>query len=276
MTLILIKYVFTITITQQKVAEILATYDDFIENNNCRIKILEEMAQLIYKEWFVKFQFPGYEKVKMVESDGSTSLTKGLGKIPERWEIKKISELFKTTLGGTPSRNVDLYWNEGNIPWINSGKVNDIRIINESEFITKEGLGKSSAKMIPYRSTVIAITGATLGQVSLTEIEVCTNQSVVGVYDERKLFSEYIYLFVKNNIQNIISKAGGGAQQHINKEIVDNSDILIPKLEIVRAFNKIIIPIFDLIATILFQNQLLRQTRDMLLLKLISGEIDVE
>lgn len=252
---------------QRKIADILSTYDDLIEINEQRIKILEEMARLIYKEWFVKFKFPGNEKVKMVKSE--------LGIIPEGWGVVKICDRFTTVLGGTPSRNKLEYWKNGTIPWINSGKVNDLRVINESEFITELGFGNSSSKMMPKRTTILAITGATLGQVSLLEIKVCANQSVIGIYDNDKLFNEYIYLTFCEIIQTIIMQAGGGAQQHINKEIVNGVKVILPHFDIIRKFNETIYPIFDLIANLLFKNLILRQARDMLLPKLISGEIEV-
>ncbi len=262
------KWLFPPLPTQNKIASILSAYDDLIENNLKRIKILEEMAQMIYREWFVNFRFPGHEKVKMVKSE--------LGMIPEGWEVSKIGDAFITVLGGTPSRKQNEYWQNGTIPWINSGKVNDLRIIDESEFITELGLNKSATKLMPKRTTVLAITGATLGQVSLLEIEACANQSVVGLYDNTGRYNEYIYLKIKEIIEQIISKAGGGAQQHINKEIVFLTKIIIPPKLIVDRFNMIIQAIFDLIANILFKNKTLRKTRDLLLPKLISGEIDVE
>ncbi|MDP2940060.1 MAG: restriction endonuclease subunit S [Candidatus Omnitrophota bacterium] len=253
---------------QHKIASILSAYDDLIENNNRRIKILEEMAQTIYNEWFVKFRFPGHSKVKMVDSE--------LGKIPEGWAVEKTGDVFETVLGGTPSRVKTEYWENGNIPWINSGKVNELRIIDESEFITELGLKKSATKLMPKRTTVLAITGATLGQVSLLEIEACANQSVVGIYDEKAIYNEYIYFKFCEIIQAVISKAGGGAQQHINKEIVNETIVVFPSQQLIEQFNTLISPIFDLIGNLLRKNKFLQETRDVLLPKLISGEIDVE
>ena len=252
---------------RNKITSILSAYDDLIENNNRRIEVLEEIAQAIYKEWFVHFRFPGYEKVKMVDSE--------LGKIPEGWEAVRVGERFSTLLGGTPSRIKDEYWTGGNIPWINSGKVNELRVIDESEFITELGLRKSSTKMMPKRTTVVAITGATLGQVSLLEIKVCANQSVVGIYDSEHLFDEYIYFKFCEIIRSVISKSSGGAQQHINKDIVNSEKILTPTINIIFEFNKIIRPICNLIKNLLTKNKILKSKRDLLLLKLISGEIDV-
>ena len=254
-------------LTQQKISSILSAYDDLIENNTRRIQILEEMAQRIYKEWFVDFRFPGHEEIKFIDSE--------LGKIPEGWEVIEVGKKFSTVLGGTPARVKDEYWKGGKIPWINSSKVNELRIIDESEFITELGLQKSSTKMMPKRTTVVAITGATLGQISMLEIEACANQSVIGIYDTKHLFNEYIYFKFCEIIDNVISKAGGGAQQHINKEIINTEKIVIPSRDIILKFNQIILPICELIKNLLLKNKNLHQTRDLLLPKLISGELDV-
>src|SRR5690606_21820868 len=137
---------------QNKIAAILSAYDDLIENNTRRIRILEEMAQAIYREWFVHFRFPGHEGVRMVESE--------MGMIPEGWIVLKVGDKFKTVLGGTPSRVKPEYWENGLIPWINSGKVNELRIIIPTEYISQLGYNQSSTKLMPKRTTLIAITGA--------------------------------------------------------------------------------------------------------------------
>jgi len=250
---------------QQKIASILSNYDDLIENNTKRIELLEKIAKLIYDEWFVRFKFPGHEKVKFVDSE--------LGKIPEGWEVKKLKESVNNIiLGGTPARKNPNYWG-GDLPWIKSGKLNDLRIIEGTETITQEGLNKSATKMMPERTVLIAITGAIL--ISLSEIKLCANQSVVGLYGSKDFSQEYLYLYQKKNIDQFISKMSGSAQQHVNKEIIQNSKILVPDIETMGSFNQIIKPIFNEISSLLFKNQNLKKTRDLLIPKLVSGEVDV-
>ena len=250
---------------QQKIAKILSNYDDLIDNNNKRIKILEEMAQKIYKEWFVDFKYPGHETATFKDTE--------LGKIPKGWEVTKIGSEFETVLGGTPSRNNLEYWG-GKIPWLSSGKTNELRIITESEFITELGLKKSSTKLMPKYTTLLAITGATLGQVSMIGAEMCANQSVVGIINNK--YQEFIFYMVKNNISNLISKAGGAAQQHINKDIVNDMPFVMPKNSVLENFETIVKPINDEIFTLLYKNKTLQKIRDSLLPRLMSGEIDVE
>lgn len=250
---------------QRKIVKTLSNYDDLIENNNRRIKILEEMAQKIYKEWFVDFKFPGHETTTFKASP--------LGKIPNDWEVKKIGKEYKTYLGGTPSRNEIKYWN-GDIPWLNSGKTNELRITEASEYITKAGLEKSSTKLMPKFTTVLAITGATLGQVSMLGDEMCANQSVVGVYSNTN--QEFVFYLLKDKIKKLIQNASGGAQQHINKDIVNEMEFILPTNNILNDFTNILKPINLEIFNLLHKNRVLKQTRNILLPRLISGEINVE
>lgn len=247
---------------QRKIADILFNYDRLIDNNQKQIRLLEETAQRIYKEWFVKLRFPGYEDIRIVDG------------VPEGWKKDKVGILFTTVLGGTPSREKSEYWG-GKIPWINSGEVNKLRIIKESEFITESGLEKSSTKLMPKHTTVLAITGATLGQVSYTEIETCANQSVVGIYDNSNVYSEYIYLAISNEIKGIIAEAIGGAQQHINKEVVNKFSILLPDAKVNELLKKVIRPLFEKITILYFEIEKLVEARDRLLPKLMSGEIEL-
>ena len=249
-------------ITQRRIAEILSRYDSLIENYQKQIKLLEESAQRLYKEWFVDLRFPGHENTKIVDG------------VPEGWSYMKIKDRYKTVLGGTPSRSINNYWG-GDISWINSGEINKLRIINPSEKITIDGYNNSSTKLMPIHTTILAITGATLGQVSYTEIETCANQSVVGIIDEKNTTNEYLYLNIYNNIHSMINKATGGAQQHINKDIVNDYCIMLPNEDILIEFRKKIKPVFNAIKNYLFTIEKLTEARDRLLPKLMSGEIEV-
>ena len=247
---------------QCKIADILSAYDNLIENNQKQIKLLEDAAQRLYKQWFIDLRFPGHETTPIVDG------------LPKGWKKCRIDERFKTVLGGTPSRANPNYWN-GNIAWINSGEVNNLRIMKASEYITELALEKSATKMMPVHTTVLAITGATLGQVSYTEIETCANQSVVGIIDETELFSMYLYLFVSTNIKSMIGKATGGAQQHINKDIVNEYKIILPEERVIKKMNILASPLFNKIADCYRQIEKLTESRDRLLPKLMNGELEV-
>lgn len=247
---------------QCRIAEVLSRYDSLIENYQKQIKLLEEAAQRLYKEWFVDLRFPGYEKTKIVDG------------LPEGWSFIRIKDRYKTVLGGTPSRFINSYWG-GDISWINSGEINKLRIIKPSEKITQDGYKNSSTKLMPIHTTILAITGATLGQVSYTEIETCANQSVVGIIDEENTTNEFLYLNIYNNIHSMINKATGGAQQHINKDIVSDYFIMLPDESILIEFRKRINPIFNTIRDYFFIIEDIIEARDRLLPKLMNGEIEV-
>ena len=241
--------------TQQRVAKMLADIDDKVENNQRINNNLEQQAQAIFKSWFVDFEPFG-------------------GVIPNEWKQTKLGDSCNCILGGTPSRNKSEYWN-GSIPWINSGEVNKFRIIKPSETITNLGLEKSATKLLPAKTTVLAITGATLGQVSLLEIDACANQSVVGIIPNDNLPYEYIYPLIKQNIAELISHQTGGAQQHINKQNVENLDIVIPAYTHLMKYQNTVCGIYEMIANNCFENDRLSSVRDTLLPKLMSGELDV-
>ena len=248
---------------QKEIAKILYDLDMKIENLQKQNKILEQMAQAIFKSWFVDF-------------DGITEFEDSeLGKIPKRWKISKLGEKCSLILGGTPSRLNDSYWKDGIVPWINSGKTNEFRIISPTEYITLKAVKKSATKLLPKKTTVLAITGATLGQISIIEIDTCANQSVVGIVESDSMPTEYIYFWLHHIINKIINYQTGGAQQHINKTNIHNTQILIPPQSILNNYKKITCPIFDKITTICFEIKNLIEIRDILLPKLLSGEIKV-
>jgi type I restriction enzyme S subunit len=150
---------------QCRIASILSSYDGLIETNNKRIALLEESARELYKEWFVRFRFPGHEHTKFV---------KGL---PEGWEEARIDKYYNTGSGGTPKSNVKEYYEDGTIRWINTGELHDNYLLDTNSKITQKGLSKSAAKVYPANTIVIAMYGATIGQLGIMAEECCTNQA---------------------------------------------------------------------------------------------------
>ena len=268
---------------QKVIGEILANIDDKIACNHTLSKTLEDIAQTIFKSWFIDFD-PVKAKMAGEKPAGMDAETAALfpdsmeeselGLIPKGWEVRKIESLCETILGGTPSRAKDAFWN-GEIPWINSGKVNDFRITAASEYITKLGLEKSATKLLPKGTTVLAITGATLGQFSRLEIDSCANQSVVGILGSAEASNEFVYLNIKNGIQRLISAQTGGAQQHINKEDVNSFLMVYPGETLMKTFTDIVDDTFKEIGVVLNQSISLAEIRDSLLPRLISGELQI-
>lgn len=235
---------------QRKVSKILSEIDEKIELNN---KINNNLHELCINMYF--------ELLSQLDDSNSSS--------------KQIKEVSKCVLGGTPSRAKSEYWN-GNINWINSGEVNKFRIIDASEKITELGLQKSSTTLLPKGTTVLAITGATLGQVSRLEIDSCANQSVIGIIPNNIELNNYIYLSILNTINDLILKQTGGAQQHINKNDVETHELIIPNDKLLKEFDERTKSIFKEISITCFENKRLEQLRDALLPKLMNGEIDLD
>lgn len=225
---------------------------------------LEEQALTLYKSWFVDFE---------PFRDGSFIDTE-LGLIPEGWHIGHLGEICSCVLGGTPSRNHPEYWG-GKISWINSGEINNFRITKASEYITEEGFKKSAAKLLPANTVVLAITGATLGQYSILAISSCANQSVIGILQNSALPTEFIYPFIANKIDDLMLSATGGAQQHINKNNVEQLPIVVPPTDVMSKYSLVAKPLYEKINIQCIENEECASLRDSLLPSLMSGIIEV-
>lgn len=234
---------------QRAIASILSGLDAKIDLLRRQNNTLEPLAETLFRHWFI---------------EGAD----------EAWEMVTIGSILQTVLGGTPATGKPEYW-DGNIPWINSGEVNNFRILAGSRFITELGMKKSNTKLLPKGTTVVAITGATLGQISLLEIETCANQSVVGIIPNEILPKEFVFLWIKHKIKEIILSETGGAQPHINKNDINETQIIIPDKNYLAEKMMVIKPAFEKITSNVFQIKTLISLRDTLLPKLMSGEVRV-
>lgn len=253
---------------QKRIASVLSAFDELIDNNKRRIEILEEMAEVIYREWFVNFNFPGSEDVAMKDSD--------LGPIPENFEIKTIKEACdKIRGGGTPKRSEESYWDNGSIPWFKTAELHGDFLFDAEEKITEEALEESSAKLFPAESVLIAIYGATVGEVAMLTEEATFNQAACAmITDDNQISPEYLYLFLNDQRDYFETQTHGAAQQNLSVGFIKNTKIAVPPEHIMDEFSKLAEPIFDFIKTAKRKNRTLRQTRDLLLPRLISGEIE--
>ena len=266
------------------IAHILGTLDDKIALNRRMNTILEAVAQAVFKSWFVDFE-PVRAKAEGRQPTGMNADTAALfprllkesaiGSVPTGWGLSGLGQVTTTVLGGTPARDEPAFWDGGTVPWINSGKVNEFRITTPSELITERAVEESATKLVPARSVVLAITGATLGQVSLLEIESCVNQSVVAVVSSDAAPSEYLYFWIRHRIGDLIGRQTGGAQQHVNKNDVNELILLIPDQAVMDAYIRQARPVFDRIRLNCFESGTLAALRDALLPRLLSGEVRV-
>jgi type I restriction enzyme S subunit len=253
--------------TQKRIASILSTYDDLIENNLNRIKLLEETAQNIYKEWFVNFRFPNYENTPINQETG----------LPEGWEVSNLGNVCtKISSGGTPSRNKHDFWNEKDYPWVKTKELQDNFIFEVEEYISKTALENSSAKLFQEGSVVMAIYASpTLGRLGILTKECCFNQAMVGFQVSHKISNHFLYLKLIEERKNLNNKAIGAAQQNISVQKVKDHEIILPKQELIEIFTKKVEIIFSQKRILGEQNQKLKEARDILLPRLMNRTIEV-
>lgn len=253
---------------QHKIAGILSAYDDLIENNNKRIKILEEMAQMIYKEWFVDFKFPNHQNTKFVDCE--------LGKIPEGWSFKSIKNCGAVHTGKTPStKNPDNFGNF--MPFIKTPDMHSgIFCTETNEYLSKIGALSQKNKILPANSLCVSCIG-TAGVVSITTAESQTNQQINSIILKNIIHREFMYFALSGLKETILQYGSTGATMaNLSKSKFEELDILLPKEDLIENFSDLTRAFFDQIKNLSFKNQNLRQTRDLLLPRLISGELSVE
>lgn len=254
---------------QRKIASVVTAYDELIENNLRRIEILEEMAKAVYREWFVNLRFLGREEVALVDSP--------LGPIPEGWEASVVDEAFDILGGATPSTKRPDFWHEGTINWYTPSDLTGhghMFIEHSSRQITPEGLASCSATLFPAGS-VMMTSRATLGVIAINLEPACTNQGFITCVPNERVSAAHLYFWIKSNIPLIESLASGATFKEITKRAFRQIEFLIPSHDVGHAFADVVEPMLSLIANLIRQNANLRATRDLLLPKLVSGEVDV-
>ena len=262
---------------QHKIAAVLSLLDSKIEFNNRINYELETMAKTLYDYWFVQFDFPNSEGKPYKTSGGKMVWNEELKReIPEGWKVYKVVELLYTSLGGTPSTSVNEYWENGNINWLNSGEIANFPIVNSELKVTEAAIRNSAAELLPAGSVMLSITRHL--RPSVLAIDACANQSVVGIKENGDIRYFYLYPYLKNEIPRLNAMRSGAQQPHINKEIVDESLIVIPYISsnILKEYNSKVGPFYELIINNALQNQQLASLRDWLLPMLMNGQVKVE
>ena len=249
--------------SQVRIAQWLSVYDNLIENNKKQIKLLEEAAERLYREWFVDLHFPGHEDVKIVDG------------VPEGWKKQKISEFGEIITGKTPSTTKEQYYG-GNIPFV---KIPDMHncvypIVTEST-LTTEGANTQKNKFIPKNGIMVSCI-ATVGLVNIA-IEPCqTNQQInsIVLHDEQDLYYTY---FTMKRLKALLEGVGsnGATMTNVNKTKFGNLEVLYPSNNLRKDYFDYCKPIFEKIYALSIGVHKLSQVRDGLLPKLMSGEIEV-
>lgn len=252
--------------TQRRIASILSTYDDLIENNTRRIAILEEMARRIYEEWFVRFRFPGHEQVKMVESE--------LGLIPEGWKAVAFTELAEVMSGGTPKKANPEYWN-GTIPFYTPKDFPKSPFVLSTEAgVTELGARKCNSNIYPPETVFITARG-TVGNVTMAARPMIMNQSCYALNGRNGVGQLFLYQATKATAEAFRQKAHGAVFDTIIVDTFRLHNVIRPDAMVLARYEEVARPIFNLLLVLIQKNANLCATRDLLLPKLIFGELDV-
>lgn len=295
---------------QKRISQILSDLDDKIHLNNQINQTLESIAQAIFKSWFVDFEpvrakiaakqegkDPEFAAMCAISGKSEAELEQmakedfaelqataalfpdeliesELGEVPKGWEVSNFKGFCKKIeSGGTPKRSELHYWN-GEIRWLSSGEVRETVVLDTKEKITKTGLLNSSAKLWEKYTTVIAMYGATAGQVCLLANEMAANQACCGLIPKDE-FKSFAFLIARNSVRSLSDKASGSAQQNLNKGIIENQPCVLPRLSVARNFENLVFPLLRKWLANSEENIRLSVIRDSLLPKLLSGEVDV-
>lgn len=244
--------------TQRRIAGILSAYDDLIENNTRRIAILEEMAQLLYREWFVRYRFPGHEQVEMVESE--------LGLVPEGWEVKRLEEICSIVMGQSPSSE---FYNE-----LGEGLPFHQGVTNFGDWFPQTRVYCTVENRIAEDGDILFSVRAPVGRINLANCKMVIGRGLSAI--RSKTGSQAFVLFqLKDKFQEEDTIGGGTIFKAVTKSDMLNIALLMPPQHLVPRFEQIAVPIIQEIQMLTKKNANLRRTRDLLLPRLVSGEIDV-
>lgn len=267
---------------------------------------LEQMSQTLFKSWFVDFdpvidnaldagnpipealqsraelrqKVRNNANIKPLSADIRVLFPDEfeeteLGWVPKGWESDTFDSFCDfIQSGGTPSRKETSFWNDGTIKWLSSGEVKGKIVLDTKEKITETGILHSSAKLWKKFTTVVAMYGATAGEVCIIGDKMTANQACCGLYSEKHPF--YVYNVVNDKADELASKATGSAQQNLNKLIISSTKFIRPSNSIITTFEDNVAPLFLKWFSNSSENNTLTNLRDTLLPKLISGELSLE
>ena len=248
---------------QNRIADILSAYDNLIENNQKQIKLLEEAAQRLYKEWFVDLRFPGHETTPIVDG------------VPEGWKIRKVSDFGEVITGKTPSTSHSEFFG-GDIPFVKIPDMhNCVFSVSTEGMLTELGANSQKKKYIPKDSIMVSCI-ATVGLVNIS-VQTCqTNQQINSIVLAKHQDLYYLYFCMKG-IRSLLDGVGsnGATMTNVNKSKFENLNVIYPTDKLIEKFFTICKPFFTDIFKLSIMNQKLKEARDRLLPKLMSGEIEV-
>lgn len=246
---------------QTQIVNILSAYDDLIENNQKQIKLLEEAAQRLYKEWFVDLRFPGHENTKIVDG------------VPEGWSIYPFSSKVDIMSEGTPKTSIPDYYN-GKIPFYTPKDNDGAFFAYKTQMnITEGGLKNCNSRLYPPKTVIITARG-TVGKTTILAVPMAMNQSCYALKMKENDAPYYLFFALNNEIKALQTMANGGVFNTIIGKTFDSINIQIPKDPLIYGFEETVRPFMEQIKNKLQANLKLVEARDRLLPKLMNGEVE--
>ena len=252
---------------QCRIASILSSLDRKIELNNKINADLEEMAQAIFKNWFVDFE--PFKDGKFVDSE--------LGMIPEGWKVGRADDFYQINIGKTPPRKEHIWFstNPADKIWVSIANMGNsgIFISDSSEYLTKEAVDRHNIIMVP-RNTILLSFKLTVGRVAIADKELTTNEAIARFILSDDKYMEYLYLYLKKYDYNSLGSTSSIATA-VNSKTIKGMQMLQPSDNVIDAFHIQVNPIFEKIRSLTKENSRLSLLRDTLLPRLMSGELEV-
>ena len=249
---------------QRRIAEVLSRYDALIENYQRQIKLLEEAAQRLYKEWFVDLRFPGHQSTPIINN------------LPQGWEKKSAKDFFTMSIGKTPPRAESSWFStdDKDVPWVSISDMKDVMFVNiTNERLTHEACDHFNVKIVP-EGTILLSFKLTVGRVSIADKPVCTNEAIAHFMRDGDNWREYTLMYLRNYHYDSLGNTSG-ISKAVNSTIIKNMPFVMPSNDILDGFSKMSSPIINRIRNLSTQIRNLSEARDRLLPKLMSGEIEV-
>lgn len=247
---------------QRRIADILSTYDDLIENNWRRMALVEEAARQLYREWFVRFRFPGHEHTRIN------------GGVPAGWEKTTAHTAMDVLSGGTPKTTVPDYW-DGEIPFYTPKDASDTACVLQTErAITELGLKNCNSRLYELNTLFISARG-TVGKLNLASRPMAMSQSCYALIGKGHVSQLFLFCALKEAIEHFKQHAGGAVFDAIVVDTFKLIPFVVPDEKKVRLFEEAVAPMFRQVANLMEQHEKLRAARDLLLPRLMNGQIAV-
>lgn len=257
---------------QNEVIKILHSIDSKIWINYKLISNFEKLSHILFKQWFIDFEFPN-EQGLPYNSSGGKMVESELGIIPEGWNVKSVADISEIMSGGTPRTSIEEYWN-GSIPFFTPKDVDSsYYTIFTEKHVTEAGLAKCASKLYPINTIFITARG-TVGKLALAGTEMAMNQSCYALKHKSE-YQYYLYLQLNKLMRNIIQSSNGAVFNAINVKDFNSYKLPYATNEVLENFEAEVAPLFKIILNLSKENDELSKLRDTLLPKLLSGEIDV-